>query len=321
MHEASLLPTAQRLFAFLLIAALAICVLAAPSQADPSARAAAIPLWPAGSVPGALGTRPQDTPTITPYLLPDKTPGAAPRPALVICPGGGYGGLADYEGHDYALFLNQHGIVCFVLTYRLGTNGYHHPSMLADAARALRTVRARANEWGVDPNRVGIMGSSAGGHLAATLLTHFDAGKPDATDPIERQSSRPSVGVLCYAVISMENGLTHAGSRHNLLGDSPAQSLVDDLSNEKKVTPQTPPCFIWHTAADATVKVANSLAFAAALDANHVPFDLHVYQNGAHGLALGDKPPFTHVHPWAGDLLYWLRAQGWKTEPVPAATP
>ena len=270
---------------------------------------APIPLWEAGKVPGALGSRPLDTPTLTPFL-PTAT-ATAPRPALVICPGGGYGTLADYEGRGYALFLTQQNIACFVLKYRLGTSGYRHPAMLWDAARALRTVRARAAEWNVDPKRIGIMGSSAGGHLASTLLTHFDAGKPGDADPIERVSSRPSLGILCYAVISMQADLTHGGSRHNLLGDTPDPKLIESLSNERQVTPETPPCFIFHRFEDTVVKMENSLLFAAVLRKNGVPFDLHIYQKGGHGMGLADGPPFTHIHPWANDLVFWLKAQGW----------
>ena len=146
-----------------------------------------IPLWPDGA-PGALGGTTNDIPTLTPYL-PDAAnlSGAA----IVICPGGGYAHLAPHEGNDFALWLNQHGVTCFVLKYRLGSHGYRHPAMLQDAARAVRLVRARAAEWNIDPKRVGIMGSSAGGHLASTLMTHFDSGQPDAADPVERQSSRP----------------------------------------------------------------------------------------------------------------------------------
>src|SRR5437773_9297364 len=145
----------------------------------------AIPLWPDGA-PGALGKDDKDIPTLTPY---PANPAEASGAAMVVCPGGGYGGLAPHEGKDYALWLNEHGITAFVLKYRLGSNGYRHPRMLEDAARGLRPVRGRADEWTVDPKRIGIMGSSAGGHLASTLLTHFDAGDPAATDPIERQSS------------------------------------------------------------------------------------------------------------------------------------
>src|SRR5438105_7444638 len=169
------------------------CLLSRAEIQDP------VPLWPNGA-PGALGTEEKDIPAITPYLA---APDAAMGAALVVCPGGGYGGLAPHEGNDYALWLNQHGITAFVLKYRLGSNGYRHPAMLHDAARAVRLVRARAGQWRIDPHRVGIMGSSAGGHLASTLLTHFDAGKPDADDPVERQSSRPDLGILCYPVVTL----------------------------------------------------------------------------------------------------------------------
>jgi acetyl esterase/lipase len=268
-----------------------------------------IPLWPDGA-PGALGNSTNDIPTLTPYL-PDAIPqGGTTGAAMVICPGGGYQHLAPHEGNDYALWLNQHGVTCFVLKYRLGLYGYRHPAMLEDAARAVRMVRAHAADWKIDPQRVGIMGSSAGGHLAATLMTHFDSGNPNAADVIERQSSRPDIGVLCYAVISMGE-FSDKGSRKNLLGNNPSPELVKLLSNELQVTTNTPPCFIWTTFEDKTVPMENSLMFAEALRKNHVPFDLHIYQKGAHGMGLGDRtPPFAHPHPWAADCLFWLKAQG-----------
>jgi len=263
-----------------------------------------IPLWPEGA-PGALGTNDWDVPTVTPYL-PDS--GQATGAAMVICPGGGYAHLAPHEGNDYALWLNQHGVTAFVLKYRLGSNGYHHPAMLEDAARAVRWVRAHVKDYQVDPQRVGIMGSSAGGHLASTLLTHFDSGNPGSTDPIEQQSSRPDIGILCYAVISLGE-FAHQGSKNNLLGPNPSPELVRSLSNELQVTPQTPPCFIWTTFEDNVVPMENSLLFAEALRKNHVPFDLHIYQHGGHGMGLSDKAPFAHPHPWANDCLFWLKAQ------------
>jgi acetyl esterase/lipase len=270
-----------------------------------------IPLWPGGA-PGALGTNAIDIPALTPYL-PDATglprqSNATAGAAMVICPGGGYGMLAPHEGNDYALWLNQHGVTCFVLKYRLGSSGYRHPAMLNDAARAMRWVRAHAGDYQIDPHRVGIMGSSAGGHLASSLLTHFDAGNTNATDAIERQSSRPDLGILCYPVISMGE-FAHLGSKENLLGKNPSPELVKLLSNELQVTTNTPPCFIWSTEEDQTVPVENSLMFAGALRKNHVPFDLHIYQKGGHGMGLADKPPFTHPHPWASDCLFWLKAQ------------
>jgi acetyl esterase/lipase len=263
-------------------------------------------LWPDGA-PGALGKEDKDVPTLTPFFpAAEKARGTA----VVICPGGGYGALAPHEGKDYALFLSDHGIAAFVLKYRLGPSGYRHPRMLEDAQRAIRLVRAHAEDWKLDSKRVGIMGSSAGGHLASTALTHFDAGKSDAADAIERQSNRPDFGILCYPVISMGPN-THQGSKNNLLGHDPDPELVKLLSNELQVTKETPPCFIWHTWEDSAVKVENSLEFAAALRKNNVPFDLHVYQKGRHGLGLGDTPPFANAHPWGKDLLFWLKEQGY----------
>jgi len=258
-----------------------------------------IPLWPNGA-PGALGKEEKDIPTLTPYLADSASASGA---AMVILPGGGYGGLAPHEGKGYADWLVTNGISCFVVKYRLGSHGYRHPRMLEDAARAVRLVRARADGWRIDPKRVGIMGSSAGGHLASTLLTHFDAGQPDAADAVERQSSRPDLGILCYPVISMGPN-THGGSKNNLLGKDPDPELVKLLSNELQVTKETPPCFIWHTLEDKAVKVENSLDFAAALQKAGVPFDLHVYQHGAHGLGLGKN------HPWAQNCVFWLKGQG-----------
>jgi acetyl esterase/lipase len=265
-------------------------------------------LWPEGA-PGALGTADKDVPTLTPYL-PSNV--AAPIAAIVVCPGGGYGGLAAHEGHDYALYLNQLGVAAFVLKYRLGSQGYRHPAMLMDAQRALRIVRSRAVEWRVDPHRVGIMGSSAGGHLASTALTHFDAGNADAADPVERQSSRPDLGILCYPVITMGQ-YTHQGSKRNLLGENPPAELVDLLSNEKQVTGETPPCFVWSTEEDPAVPLENSLQFVQALRRAGVPFDFHVYEKGPHGIGLKDKPPFQNVHPWARDLEFWLKTRGFLT--------
>ena len=263
-----------------------------------------VPLW-SGEAPGALGSEEKDRPTLTPYLAQANAIGAA----VVVCPGGGYGGLAGHEGHDYAQWLNQQGLTAFVLKYRLGSQGYRHPIMLQDAARAVRLVRARAEEWKVDPKRVAIMGSSAGGHLASTLLTHFDGGNPSATDAVERQSSRPDLGILCYPVISM-GAYTHQGSKNNLLGKEPTEELVKLLSNELQVTSNTPPCFIWHTWEDKAVKVENSLQFASALQRAGVSFDLHVYEKGRHGIGLADKAPYGNVHPWAKDLVFWLKGRG-----------
>ena len=256
-----------------------------------------IPLWPEGA-PGALGKEDKDIPTITTYL---PEPGTATGAAIVIFPGGGYGGLAPHEGKGYADWLVTNGISCFVVKYRLGSGGYRHPAMLQDAARAVRLVRSRAAEWRVDPRRIGIIGSSAGGHLGSTLVTHFDSGKPGANDPIERESSRPDLAILCYPVIAMEGPNAHAGSKKNLLGEKPDPELVKNLSNQTQVTSNTPPCFVWHTQEDKVVKVENALEFAAALQQAGVPFDLHVYQKGPHGIGTANH------HPWTRDCIYWLR--------------
>lgn len=285
----------------LILTLAALCSLRADTQPP-------VLLWPEGA-PGALGASDQDKPTLTPYL---PEPSLRTDAAIVICPGGGYGGLAGHEGHDYALWLNQHGLTAFVLKYRLGPRGYQHPVMLQDATRAVRLVRARAADWQLDPKRVGIMGSSAGGHLASTLITHFDAGKPEADDPVERQSSRPDLGILCYAVITMGE-FTHSGSRNNLLGQNASPELIRLLSNELQVTSQTPPCFIWHTWEDQAVPIENSLQFATALRKAGVPFDLHIYEKGRHGIGLASKPPFSGAHPWAADCVFWLKERGFLT--------
>ncbi len=256
------------------------------------------PLW-AGKAPGALGEGTNDIPTLTVYK---PAEGKATGAAMVICPGGGYGGLAQHEGKDYALWLADHGVTGFVLRYRLGSHGYRHPVMLQDAARAVRTVRAQATKWSIDPKRVGLMGSSAGGHLASTLLTHFDPGNADASDEIEKQSSRPDLGILCYAVITL-GPKTHQGSKKNLLGENPSDALVTLLSNERQVTKETPPTFLWHTAEDTSVPAENSMMFALALQENHVPYELHIYEKGKHGIGLANG------HPWTEECLRWLKSR------------
>lgn len=283
---------------------------ASVATASATAKAMAYPLvlgpirlWEADA-PGALGSRPQDIPTLTPFPADAaKRTGAT----MLIFPGGGYGNLAEHEGTGYAEWFAAHGIDAYVLKYRLGSNGYRHPIMLGDAARALRMVRSFAKRDGLDPARVGVIGSSAGGHLASTLATHFDAGQRDATDPIERESSRPDLAILCYPVITLGE-FAHAGSRKNLLGDNPSAELVAQLSNELQVTKDTPPCFVWHTVEDQTVPVENSLQFAAALRRAHVPFSLHIYEKGAHGLGFGR--PGREAPPWADQLVYWFKERG-----------
>lgn len=259
-----------------------------------------LPLWP-HAAPGALGSEPHDIPSLTAFFpAPEKRNGAS----MLILPGGGYGHLAPHEGKGFAGWLVALGITCYVLQYRLGTHGYRHPTMLHDAARGLRIVRAFARRDGLDPSRIGIIGSSAGGHLASTLLTRFDAGQADAADPIERESSRPDLGILCYPVI---NGTTfpHQGSFTNLLGENPPAELIRQLSTDLQVTPQTPATFIWHTVEDDLVPVENALLFACALRKAGVPFDLHIYENGHHGLGLPSND--SAAPPWDAACVYWLQ--------------
>jgi acetyl esterase/lipase len=262
-------------------------------------------LWPDGA-PGAVAREPVDQPKITAYLAPaDRATGAA----VVVCPGGGYRVLAaDHEGRQVAEWLNSLGVSAFVLQYRLGER-YRHPAPLQDAQRAIRLVRSRAKEWGVDPARVGILGFSAGGHLASTAATHFDeGGRADAADPVERQPSRPDFAVLCYAVISLVDPVAHTGSRRFLLGDPADPALVEQLSNERQVTPRTPPTFLWHTADDASVPVENSILFFEALEKAGVPGELHVFPHGRHGLGLAPDDPV--VSQWPRLCAAWMQALG-----------
>ena len=261
---------------------------------------AAVPLWPNGA-PGAKGGAPEDIPSYQLYPAPaEKATGAA----VVVCPGGGYRGLARHEGHDIALWLNNLGVTAVVLKYRLGPN-YQHPSMMWDVQRAIRTTRSRAAEWKIDPQKIGVMGFSAGGHLSSTAATHFDAGKPEATDPIDRVSSRPDVAILCYPVITMTDPYTHAGSRKNLLGENPSPELIKLLSNEQQVTEQSPPTFIFFTEDDKGVPLENGLLYAAALRKAKVPYEMHVYETGRHGVGLAKDNPW--LRTWPSLLENWLR--------------
>ena len=280
-----------------LLAAAVMSAADSPASAPAAAAHPVIPLWPQGT-PGSLGDRPQDKPNLTFYAADTAKRNGA---TLLVLPGGGYANLAPHEGAAFAEYFAARGITCYVLQYRLGSAGYRNPAMLQDVSRALRMVRSFAKRDGLDPARVGIIGSSAGGHLAATLMTHFDAGKADAADPIERESSRPDLGVLCYPVITMGE-FAHAGSRNQLLGANPTPEVLKDMSAELQVTSKTPPAFIWATFEDKTVPVENSLMFAAALRKAGVPFSLHIYEKGSHGLGLKKDAP-----PWADECLYWFK--------------
>ncbi len=267
-------------------------------------------LWPAGA-PGAKGDTPADKPTLTIWL---PEPQQATGTAVVICPGGGYGFLAvEHEGKQIAEWLNSLGVAGFVLEYRHRNRGYGHPAPLQDAQRAIRTVRARAEQWGIDPGRIGIMGFSAGGHLASTAGTHFDQGNPDSPDPIERVSCRPDFMILCYPVIAFGEEYTHRGSQRNLLGDNPDPVLVRSLSSEKQVTKDTPPTFLFHTDEDTGVPPENSVYFYLALRKAKVPAELHIYRVGKHGLGLAPGTPGTST--WPKNCEDWLRNQGLLDRP------
>lgn len=247
-------------------------------------------LWPNGA-PGALGTEDPDKPTLTSYLAPNPN-GAA----VLVCPGGGYAHLSmEKEGSDIAKWFNSFGVSAFVLKYRLGPR-YHHPAELDDARRGISMIRTRARELGVDPNKIGVMGFSAGGHLASSLSTHFQEGE------------RPDFAVLVYPVISFTTRYTHSGSMFNLLGNPPDPTEVWNLSSELQVTSQTPPTFLFHTSGDTTVPAENSILYYMALRSAGVPAELHIYQNGPHGVGLAQKDPA--LSSWPGRLRDWMIVRG-----------
>jgi acetyl esterase/lipase len=278
--------------------------------APPPASPQEILLWENGA-PGALGQADTDKPTITAYRAPRGSSGTA----IIVAPGGGYGALAiEHEGRQWAYWYNAMGITAFVLKYRLGPR-YHHPIELGDAQRAIRTVRSRAAEFNIVPDRIGMMGFSAGGHLTSTAGTHFDSGKADSTDLIERVSSRPDFLILGYPVISFDPAITHAGSLRNLLGENPDPKLVENLSNDLQVTGQTPPTFLFHTTNDAAVPVENSLRFYLALRKAKVPVEMHVFENGPHGVGMALNDP--SLSSWPSLLMNWLRARGLLVRPNP----
>lgn len=271
-------------------------------------------LWPNGA-PGAVGSEDRDKPEVRVYLPPKKKANGA---AIVICPGGGYGVLAtDHEGHQIAKWANSIGVAGFVVKYRLAPR-YRHPAPLQDAQRAIRFVRANAKQFGVAPSRIGILGFSAGGHLASTAATHFDEGDKASDDAVARQSSRPDFAVLCYPVISFTEKFGHTGSAKNLLGENSSPELLENLSNDKQVTANTPPTFLFHTGEDPGVPVENSLAFYAACRRAKVPAELHVYQDGPHGVGLGFADPA--VFGWKDRLAAWLQSNGFLADVKRAAT-
>jgi acetyl esterase/lipase len=263
-----------------------------------------IPLW-SGRAPGAIGNDESDIPALTVYL--PRTMAAA-TPAMIVCPGGGYVRLAsNHEGRQVAGYLNSLGMAAFVLRYRLGPR-YHHPIELGDAQRAIRMLRSHATEWRLDAARIGIIGFSAGGHLAMSASTMFDSGDARAPDAIDRAPSRPDFAVLAYPVISMSAPWTHQGSKQNLLGDSPNADLVKQLSGENAVTKATPPTFIFQTNEDTVVPAENSLQYFLALRKAGVPAEMHVFEKGPHGVGLANDD--VALSTWSTLLANWLRTRG-----------
>jgi acetyl esterase/lipase len=262
------------------------------------------PLWKNGA-PGAQGKNAEDTPTLTMYLPSHPTKSDT---GVIVAPGGSYRVLAmNHEGRQVANWLNSLGMTAFVLKYRLGPK-YHHPIELGDAQRAIRVVRSRAKEFGIRPDRIGIMGFSAGGHLAATVGTHYDHGDLAASDPIDRISCRPDFLVLAYAVISFVAPYSHSASARNLLGDNPDMKVREELSNELHVTSDTPPTFLYTTSNDKVVPAENSVAFYMALHTAGVPAELHIFQKGPHGVGLDSADPVLGI--WPTLLANWMRQRG-----------
>jgi len=290
------------------VVAVAVATLACSAHAQTSApilqEPQTIPLW-EGKAPGALGNAADDIPSLTIYMPPVTT---GPMTAVIVAPGGGYRTLSmNKEGRLPASYLNTLGIASFVLKYRLGPK-YHHPIELADIQRAIRTVRARAAEWQIDPARIGVMGFSAGGHLASTASTHFDAGNATATDPIDRANSRPDFAILGYPVITLTESWTHQGSKTMLLGEKADPALALSLSTDRRVTAETPPTFLFHTNADTTVPVENSVHYFLALRKARVPAEMHIFKDGAHGVGLAMQD--SALSKWPEALANWFRASG-----------
>ena len=290
-----------------IVACVTLSVPLALPAAQPPEGAKVEPLWPADT-PGIKEAKEQDRPTL--MICPaakDKANGAA----VVVCPGGGYGGLAmDHEGYQVANWLNENGISAFILKYRHRGTGFGHPAPLDDAQRAIQTVRSRAAEWGVQGDRIGIMGFSAGGHLASTAGTHFHKGKPDAADPLDRVSCRPDFMILVYPVISLIEPYTHGGSRDNLLGKGADATLVESLSSERQVTADTPPAFLIQGNPDNAVPAENSLYFVLALRKAKVPVEMHLYEQGGHGFGLKTPGSPPAGGTWPDLCVAWMRTRG-----------
>lgn len=274
-----------------------------------------IPLWPNGA-PRATGTAPKDIPSITPY--PAANPNGA---AVIVFPGGGYSELStSHEGTVPAQWLAGKGVSAFMVKYRLGSNNYHHPVEMWDAQRAVRWVRANAAKYGIDTARVGVLGFSAGGHLAATVSTHYDGGNPGAADTVDRHPCRPAFSILAYPVITMDSTFTHGGSRYFLLGNNPAQALVDSLSNEKRVDGKTPPAFLFHAQNDEVVPIRNPQSYYDSCLKKGVTASFMKFDHGGHGFGMADYDPV--LHAWCDSSLKWLDKLGFfKPRPTALAHP
>jgi len=292
--------------ALLVVALLAACVsgVLAQNPAPILQEPQTIPLW-QGRAPGALGDAPEDVPTLTIYMPPNTT---GPMTAVIVAPGGGYRTLSmNKEGRIPATYLNSLGIAAFVLKYRLGPK-YRHPIELGDMQRAIRTIRSRAAEWHIAPDKIGVMGFSAGGHLASTASTLFDRGSATPIDAIDRASSRPDFAILGYPVITLSEAWTHQGSRTMLLGEKADVELARRLSTDTRVTAETPPTFLFHTNADTSVPVENSVYYFLALRKAGVPAEMHIFKDGAHGAGMPMND--TALSEWPKVLANWMRASG-----------
>lgn len=296
--------TRIRISAFFLMLCVATVSHAQQQATLPIQDGQVLPLW-SGPAPGALGTQDSDIPVITVYLPRTMT---ANTPAVLVCPGGGYVNLAmNHEGRQVANYLNSIGIAAFVLRSRLGPR-YHHPIELGDAQRAIRTVRSHATEWRLDPAKIGILGFSAGGHLAMTASTMFDSGNPTATDVIDRANSRPDFSILGYPVITLTEAWTHQGSKTNLIGANADPELAKKLSGENAVSKQTPPTFLFHTNADTAVPAENSIFYYLALRKAGIPAEMHIFEKGPHGVGLANDD--AALSEWSKLLANWLRVRG-----------
>ena len=263
-----------------------------------------IQLWDE-NVPGLNTANPRHVPKIKPYLL----PGDRAKSSVIVFPGGGYHGKAPHEGEPIALWLNKIGLSAFVLDYRV--HPYQHPYPKLDGQRAVRLVRSKANEFNINPDQIGILGFSAGGHLASTIATQFDEGNPNSVDKIEQESSRPNALILCYPVITFYEH-RHIGSMETLIGENPPEELRRSLSTEFQVTRDTPQTFLFHTANDSAVPVENSLLFANSLSKNEVPFELHIFPDGPHGVGLAENDPF--LKNWTNLCELWFKKIGYLTQ-------